>query len=193
MTAPRVEPIDSQWRPMCRKFNERAVEVMEREGVVFGERTSPYSGLCVNELRELYITELEKRQAEKMKTDSDRIRELKVAAQYFAYGLIMGMRGKPKRHERPVSPILSMKHILREVCWKHGVTKAEMESQRRTRHITKARQEFYYRATMETPASFPQIGKMVGNRDHTTVLHGARVYAERNGLPRHDRANNGAR
>jgi F0F1-type ATP synthase membrane subunit b/b' len=59
----------------------------------------------------------------------------------------------------------------------HGVTINSMKSPRRTRGaLIQARFEFYWRCREETGLSLPQIGRMVGGKDHTTVLHGVRMY-----------------
>jgi hypothetical protein len=59
----------------------------------------------------------------------------------------------------------------------HGVTINAMKSPRRTRGaLIQARFEFYWRCREETGLSLPQIGRMLGGKDHTTVLHGVRMY-----------------
>ena len=184
VAVPRVEPIESQWRERCREMNRKAIVAME--GVKFGDYLSPQAGRCKDEIREMYILELEKRGSEK-KTDAQRAAELVVAARYLAFGLIQGLGTRDRRRERPVAPRKTMRHIMQEICAKHGITHQELISKRRTKHLVAARKEYYYRATMETPASFPQIGTFCGGRDHTTILHGARAYAIEHGLPRHDR------
>jgi chromosomal replication initiator protein len=45
-------------------------------------------------------------------------------------------------------------------------------SRSRSRVISFPRQVAMYLARTETDASFPQIGAHLGNRDHTTILHG---------------------
>lgn len=66
------------------------------------------------------------------------------------------------------------KDIVDEVCAKHGVTRAEIMGIRRALKLVAARQEAMYRMSRETSFSLPQIGKRLGGRDHTTVLHGIR-------------------
>lgn len=61
--------------------------------------------------------------------------------------------------------------IAIEVCEKHGVTLAELQSPLRFKPIVRARWELMARAYSETGASFPVIGRFL-NRDHTTVMHG---------------------
>jgi len=69
--------------------------------------------------------------------------------------------------------------IINEVAEKHGLTYIEMLSQRRFKQIALARQEAYWRCTKETLASLPMIGRDFGNRDHTTILKGAKAYEQR--------------
>lgn len=74
--------------------------------------------------------------------------------------------------------------IIHEVALAHGLTIDQIKSPRRTGPLVSARMEAYYKiATERADISFPEIGRRLGGRDHTTVLHGVRVYAERNGLP----------
>ena len=72
--------------------------------------------------------------------------------------------------------------ILREVAAKHGLTVDDLIGQRRTNAVSHPRQEAMYRMRMETPLSLSAIGARLGQRDHTTVLHGVKAHARRNGL-----------
>lgn len=77
----------------------------------------------------------------------------------------------------------SLREIMIEVCAKHQVSVLDIMSGRRVKPIVLARQEYYYRARMETIYSYPTIGKFCGGKDHTTVIYGARKHAESYGLP----------
>lgn len=57
-----------------------------------------------------------------------------------------------------------------------SVTRAELNSQRRNREIIPARQFIMYWCCRVTAMSMPQIGNMMGGRDHTTVFKGRRAY-----------------
>jgi hypothetical protein len=61
--------------------------------------------------------------------------------------------------------------ILREVSEKHGMTIRNMKSQSREIQFVKARQEAAYRLKFELNYSLTQIGRLLGKRDHTTILH----------------------
>ena len=76
-----------------------------------------------------------------------------------------------------VDQVISQPHlIMREVCDKHGISKSELLSPRRAVPIVAARHEAMYRMSKETTMSLPAIGRRMGGRDHTTVLHGIRKY-----------------
>ena len=74
---------------------------------------------------------------------------------------------------------LSWKAILFEVCNKHGLTVHELVGPQRSYPIVAARHEAMWRMTKETQMSLPQIGRRLGGRDHTTVIHGVRKHVER--------------
>lgn len=63
------------------------------------------------------------------------------------------------------------RRIVREVALKHGVSKEAMESETRATPVVMARQEAFYRLRHETLWGFARIGRFLGDRDHTTVMH----------------------
>lgn len=69
------------------------------------------------------------------------------------------------------SPKLS-RRIMHEICQLYGVTLIDLISNRRTACLTRPRMHAYYRLRTETTLSYPQIGKLMGGRDHTTAMHG---------------------
>jgi hypothetical protein len=77
-------------------------------------------------------------------------------------------------------PQISFADILEQTVKKyagHGVTIQLLKSNRRTRGaVMQARFECCWRAREETGLSLPQIGQMLGGRDHTTILHSVRMY-----------------
>ncbi|WIY54132.1 helix-turn-helix domain-containing protein [Devosia sp. YIM 151766] len=79
----------------------------------------------------------------------------------------------------PIIPMPSGKAILREVSEKHKVAMVDLLSTRRARAYVLARHEAMYRMRHETSMSYPQIGRRMGGRDHSTVMHGIRKHAER--------------
>lgn len=71
------------------------------------------------------------------------------------------------------------KRIIAQVADRHGLTVAELMGTTRVRLIAHARQEAMWRISRELGRSLPEIGRMMGGRDHTTVLHGIRAYEKR--------------
>lgn len=66
------------------------------------------------------------------------------------------------------------KRIILETCAKHGVSMIDICSHRRFVKIVACRNEAMYRMRHETTMSLPAIGRRLGGKDHTTVLHGIR-------------------
>ena len=64
--------------------------------------------------------------------------------------------------------------IIAVCCEYFGVSRDEMISKSRTRHITHARQIAQYLCRELTTMSLPKLGEVFGGRDHTTVLHAER-------------------
>lgn len=58
----------------------------------------------------------------------------------------------------------------------------DLISQRRTHRVLRPRQIAMYLARTATTYSLPHIGRMIGNRDHTTVLHGVRTIERLRGI-----------
>lgn len=73
---------------------------------------------------------------------------------------------------------ISMKEIVAQVAMKHGVTRRDIHSHRRSVPLIKARHEAMWRARQETKFSLPAIGRFF-DRDHTTVFHAVRKHEER--------------
>ena len=81
----------------------------------------------------------------------------------------------------------TVSNILREVAEQEGVPVGALTSPSRLRRYVRPRQLVYYRAFTECPwLSLPEIGRRIGNRDHTTVIHGIRVHCARIGVDYRD-------
>lgn len=76
-------------------------------------------------------------------------------------------------------PRPTMRAICEDVARKHRTTFLELRSHRRHRAVNLARQEAMWRCRHETTASLPMIGRVLGHRDHTTILHGVRRHQAR--------------
>lgn len=73
----------------------------------------------------------------------------------------------------------TLEELLSHVSLKHGITVLDLKSARRTKPICIARHEMFWLARNFTTCSLPQIGRAVGLRDHSTVLHGVRRHQAR--------------
>ena len=72
-------------------------------------------------------------------------------------------------------PLLTIREIQATVCKYYELDPSCMLSARRPRSIARPRQIAMYLARELTPCSYPMIGRHFGNRDHTTIIHGART------------------
>lgn len=81
-------------------------------------------------------------------------------------------------HPRPMSP----RAIIHEVAFDYGLEVTDITGPRRTLPITTARFEAMYRLRVEKRFSMPRIGRLLGGRDHSSVLNGIRRHCEDNGL-----------
>lgn len=69
--------------------------------------------------------------------------------------------------------------ILEEVAAAHSLEVKDITGRSRTRPVVLARHEAAYRLHHELKLSYPRTGWLIGNRDHTSALHGARMHARR--------------
>lgn len=83
------------------------------------------------------------------------------------------------RSEPSAFPMTESQRIIKEVCAKHQVSRAEIIGKQKSARVSAARQELFYRLKTETTLSLPLIGRKVGGRDHTTVLYGIRCHEAR--------------
>jgi hypothetical protein len=68
-------------------------------------------------------------------------------------------------------PTLTIKYIVAVVSLVFGVEVVDILSQRRAVHIVRPRQVAMLLAKRLTLHSYPEIGRRMGGRDHTTVMH----------------------
>lgn len=66
--------------------------------------------------------------------------------------------------------------IIWRACRVFKLTRADIIGTDQTRHLVNARQFVMYWAVRRTNMSRPQIGRELGRRDHTTILHGESAY-----------------
>lgn len=69
--------------------------------------------------------------------------------------------------------------IARSIAKAYGYTLKELVSSRRNHHLARARQHAMWEIRRNTTLSLPHIGKILGGRDHTTIIHGLRQHEKR--------------
>ena len=74
---------------------------------------------------------------------------------------------------------LTIDDIVEKVCTHYNVTTAAVNSKSRKREYVVARQVTMYLAQKYTKMPASRIGKLVGNRDHSTVVHSCSKVEER--------------
>lgn len=74
---------------------------------------------------------------------------------------------------------LTIDDIVEKVCTHYNVTMAAVNSKSRKRDYVVARQVTMYLAQKYTKMPASRIGKLVGNRDHSTVIHSCSKVEER--------------
>lgn len=67
-----------------------------------------------------------------------------------------------------------MENIIFEACKKYDITREEFFSKSRKTEIVEPRQICHYLAYRSTNLSYAKIGKIIGNKDHATVLNSVR-------------------
>ncbi len=68
---------------------------------------------------------------------------------------------------------ITLFRLLQAVSDATGISTKDIKGERRSTHLVEARHVFFWMARQYTAKSFPYIGRMCGNRDHSTVHHGA--------------------
>jgi chromosomal replication initiation ATPase DnaA len=78
----------------------------------------------------------------------------------------------PAEEETKPEPLV--KEVKRAAAIYFELTPTELDAQRRTAEVVYPRQIAMYLSKTLTKRSLPEIGKLFGGRDHTTVLHNVR-------------------
>lgn len=73
----------------------------------------------------------------------------------------------------------SVRQIINVVSEYYRIPQREIMSNRRTAPVVRARQIGMYLAKTHTLRSLPEIGRVLGGKDHTTILHGVRKITQR--------------
>ena len=66
-------------------------------------------------------------------------------------------------------------YLLDEVCRTHHVTRDEVTGRNRSRSVSFARQDLWWRLRESHGFSYVELGRIFA-RNHTTVLHGVRAW-----------------
>lgn len=78
-----------------------------------------------------------------------------------------------------VKPGLTVDTIITAVLSDYGLGPSTMITLRRTKRLAECRHVAMFLIRRHTKRSLPEIGLVMGRRDHTTVPHGVRRIAER--------------
>ncbi|MGE0643358.1 MAG: chromosomal replication initiator protein DnaA [Nitrospira sp.] len=70
--------------------------------------------------------------------------------------------------------VVAMDDIQEAVCTQFHVKLAELKSRRRSKTLVHPRQIAMYLCRELTDASYPEIGRQFGGKDHTTIIHACR-------------------
>lgn len=96
---------------------------------------------------------------------------------------------KPEPPAMPVftAPVVNLKtprqQVLEQSCIDHGITVQDAKEQTRKRQFAHPRQGVMFDLYTKCPQlSLPEIGRMLGGRDHTTILYGIKTHAARIGV-----------
>lgn len=102
--------------------------------------------------------------------ERDKYRSL--AAQFQADNISLSTRlGLLHSSDIPAPPAITISRIINATCDYFQMQRCEIISVRRTNEFVRPRQIAMYLCRDLTPNSLPRIGRMFGDRDHTTVLH----------------------
>lgn len=85
-----------------------------------------------------------------------------------------------RRQGYQIAPLrrIRIAEIQMATAMRFNIPLREMTSARRYREVARPRQVAMYLARELTPHSLPQIGRLFGDRDHTTVIHALRRIEE---------------
>lgn len=73
----------------------------------------------------------------------------------------------------------TMARIATDVARRHGITVDQLRGVRRCQALSRARQEAMHLMMQMGTVSSTQVGRFLGGRDHTTILHGVKAHARR--------------
>lgn len=121
--------------------------------------------------------ELARAEAERRR-ELDERREMLLAEAGKALVEILAAKAA-KRSQPTLLPVTEIERIIRRAMRVFDCSRAHLMGKGRQRRLALARQFVCYWARRRTGLSLPQIGRKLGNRDHTTVIQGSKVYVEK--------------
>lgn len=83
---------------------------------------------------------------------------------------------------RPPHKIAFASTIIAAVCAASDFTAEQIKGQKRDRPLARARQVACYLLRKHRRLSYPQIGAMLGGRDHSTIIHAVRLVEDQLGV-----------
>jgi len=103
-------------------------------------------------------------------------KERKAADDLFLFEKLKAIHAqrKAEQHFKPIA-----RQIMMDVCEKYNISPMDMISERRDLLAMIPRHEAQYKIRKYTTMSLPQIGRIFGGRDHTSILNGISKYAKR--------------
>lgn len=102
------------------------------------------------------------------------IRVLALATMANAQMTLPLARQALEEHVRRAEPMLTAEQIETVVATFFGLTPAEMHTSRKTRTIALARSVAMYLTRKHTRLSYPEIARVMGNKNHSTVIQAVR-------------------
>ncbi len=81
---------------------------------------------------------------------------------------------RPVRKVPDMTPHVTIAVCIDSVIVAHGVSRPALLSPNRRKNLVRARQVAMWLAYRLTDKSYMMIGRALGGRDHTTILHGVR-------------------
>lgn len=83
------------------------------------------------------------------------------------------------RAVREMIPRSEFQRIERRASMVFNLRLVHIRGRSRQKDLSLARHFICYWAARKTSLSLPQIGRLLGGRDHTSILHGVRAYREK--------------
>ncbi len=83
-----------------------------------------------------------------------------------------------KRDDLPVFKVPSVKRVMEVVCRAYSISNVDVCGKARTKTCVVPRQIIYYLLRDVCGKSFPEIGRALGGRDHTSAMSGYRKVSQ---------------